>query len=264
MTTEQFREDLPHRSVQWGRALRDLMRMRDDPSGDLIMDYALALEGDDGERSFQDFRTQQGAQELLRDRPDLPATLDDWEELGRLPERSFGRAYLALARRDGIRVEGLVASSLAISDEQERAPDSLRRWYRDRMVAVHDLLHVLTDYDRDRAGELQLVAFSLGVFPMRVLRAGFVLAPFGTPPRMLPGFARDLWCAWRRGRATRISRATRWEDLLPIPLDEARARLGVAPLRDIHPKGAWREEVESGRWLRVPVRDETGASAAGA
>ncbi len=221
------------------------------------MDYALALEGDDGERSFQDFRTQPSAQDLLRDRPDLPATLDDWEELGRLPERSFGGAYLALARRDGIRVEGLVASSLAMSDEQERAPDSLRRWYRDRLIACHDLLHVLTDYDRDRAGELQLVAFTLGVSPMRVHRVGLVLTPFGVPPRMLPGFARDLWRAWRRGRAARIPPDTRWEDLLPIPLEQVRARLGVAPLRDIHPKGVWREEVESGRWLRVPVRDET-------
>ncbi len=256
-TTKRFQEVLPHRPVQWGRALRDLMQMRNEAKGDLIMDYALALEGDDGERGFQDFRTQPGAQDLLRDRPDLPAALDDWEQLGRLPEQSLGRAYLALASRDGIRVEGLVADSLALLDEQERAPDFLRRWYRDRMIACHDLLHVLTGYDRDGAGEVQLVAFSLGVAPMRVLRVGLVLALFGVPWRTLPGFARDLWRAWRRGNATRISPATRWEDLLPLPSDQVRARLGVAPLRDIHPKGVWREEVESGRWLRVPVSDAT-------
>ena len=146
-----------------------------------------------------------------------------------------------------------MADSLALPDEQERAPDSLRRWYRDRMIACHDLLHVLTGYDRDGAGEVQLVAFSLGVAPMRVLRVGLVLALFGVPLRTLPGFARDLWRAWRRGSAARISPATRWEDLLPLPSDQVRARLGVAPLRDMHPKGVWREEAESGRWLRIPV-----------
>jgi ubiquinone biosynthesis protein COQ4 len=252
-TTKSFREVLPHRPVQWGRAVHALMQMRGEYSGDRIMDYALALEGDDGERAFQEFRTQPGARELERDRPDLPATLDDWEQLGRLPEQSLGRAYLALARRDGIRVGELVAGSLVLADEQERAPDSLRRWYRDRMVAYHDLLHVLTGYDRDGAGEVQLVAFSLAVTPMRVLRIGLVLALLGVPPRILPRFARDLWRAWRRGTAARISRAMRWEDLLPAPLDLVRAELGVAPLRDAHPKGVWREE--SGRWLRV--HDET-------
>lgn len=257
-TMKRFQEVLPHRPVQWGRALRALTQMRGDHSGELIMDHAIALEGDDGELAFQEFRTQPGARELERDRPDLPATLDDWEQLGRLPEQSLGRAYLALARRDTIRVGDLVADSLVLADEQERAPDPLRRWFRDRMIACHDLLHVLTGYDRDVAGEVQLLAFSLAVAPMRVLRTGLVLALLGVPPRILPGFAHDLWRAWRRGRAARISRALRWEDLLAVPPDQVRAELGVAPLRDAHPKGVWREEAESGRWLRVPVRDEPG------
>ena len=258
-TTRRFQEVLPHRPVQWGRAVRALAQMRGDFSDDLMMNYALALEGDDGERGFQAFRTEPGAHDLERNRPDLPATLDDWEQLSRLPKQSLGRAYLALARRDGIRVGDLVAGSLTVQDEHERAPDSLRRWYRDRIVARHDLLHVLTDYDRDRAGELQLVAFSLGVgvTPTRVYRVGIVLALLGVPPRILSGFARDLWRAWRRGISARIPQAARWEDLLPLPVEQVRARLGVAPLRDVHPKGVWREEAGSGRWLRVPVRDDS-------
>jgi hypothetical protein len=111
---------LPHRPVQWRRALRALWQMRGGYGGDLIMSYAVALEGDDGERGFQDFRAQPGAPELERDLPDLAATLDDWERLAGLPEPSLGRAYLALARRDGIRVGDLVAGSLAVPDERER------------------------------------------------------------------------------------------------------------------------------------------------
>jgi len=224
--------------------------MRGNYDSELIMDYASALEGDEGERGFQDFRSQPGAAELERDRPCLAAALDDWESLEKLPAPSLGRAYLALARRDGIRVGDLVAGALALPGERERAPDPLRRWYRDRMTAAHDLLHVVTGYGRDRAGELQLIAFSLGVAPMRVLRIAIVLGPFSVPPRKLPGVARDLWRAWRRGVAAQISRATRWEEFLPLPIDEVRTRLGVAPLRSAHPAGVWRETAP-GRWMRA-------------
>src|SRR5207247_2329264 len=46
---------LPHRPVQWRRAARALWQMMGNYDSRLIMDYAVALEGDDGERGFQDF-----------------------------------------------------------------------------------------------------------------------------------------------------------------------------------------------------------------
>ncbi len=245
---------LPHRPVQWRRAARALRQMRGNYDSRLIMDYARALEGDEGERGFQDFRLQPGAPDLERDRPCLAAALDDWEHLEQLPAQSLGRAYLALARRDQIRVGDLVAGALVLPDERERAPDPLRRWYRDRMTAMHDLLHVLTGYDRDRAGELQLIAFTLGIASLRVLRIAIALGPFAVPPRALAGVLRDLWRAWRRGAASRISRATHWEALLPLPLAEVQARLGVAPERAAHPAGIWRERVR-GQWLREKGTD---------
>ena len=242
---------LPHRPVQWRRAARALWQMMGNYDSRLIMDYAVALEGDDGERGFQDFRAQAGAAELERDRPCLAAIMDDWDRLEQLPAESLGRAYLALARRDRIRVGDLVAGAHGLPDERERAPDPLRRWYRDRMTAMHDLLHVLTGYGRDRPGELLLIAFTLAIAPMRVLRIAIVLGPFAIPPRALPGMLRDLWRAWRRGAASQISRATRWETLLPLPIAEVQARLGVAPERAAHPRGIWRERVR-GEWRRVP------------
>jgi hypothetical protein len=120
----------------------------------------------------------------------------------------------------------------------------------------------LTGYGRDRAGELQLVAFTLGIWSLRALRVALVLAPFSVPLRVLPGMARDVWRAWRRGRAARISRATRLEELLPLPIGEVQARLGVASARSAHPGGIWCEGT-LGRWRRVPgpvapVRSGTG------
>jgi ubiquinone biosynthesis protein COQ4 len=246
----QTPDSLPHRPVQWRRAARALWQMRGNYDSRLIMEYATALEGDDGERGFADFHAQPGAADLERERPCLASALDDWERLAELPPNSLGRAYLALARRDQIRVRDLVAASHALPDERERAPDPLRRWYRDRMTAMHDLLHVLTGYDRDRAGELQLMGFTLGRWSLRPLRVSLVLAPFSVPPRVLPGMARDVWRAWRRGRAARITRATPLETLLPLPIAEVQARLGVVPERTAHPAGIWREDAR-GQWLRV-------------
>src|SRR5258705_4855899 len=234
---------LPHRPVQWRRAARALWQMRGNYHSGLIMDYASALEGDEGERGFQDFLAQPGARELERDRPCLAAIMDDWDRLEQLPAESLGRAYLALARRDRIRVGDLVAGAHGLPDERERAPDPLRRWYRDRMTAMHDLLHVVTGYGRDRAGELLLAAFTLGKLSFRPLRITMALGSFVAPPRALPGMLRDLWRAWRRGAASHISRATRWETLLPLPIAEVQARLGVAPERAAHPRGIWRERV---------------------
>ena len=246
----QAPDTLPHRPVQWRRAARALSRMRGNYDSRLIMDYASALEGDEGELGFQDFRAQPDAPELERERPCLAAIMDDWDRLAELSAESLGRAYLALAQRDRIRVGDLVAGALALPDERERAPDPLRRWYRDRMVAMHDLLHVLTGYDRDRAGELLLAAFTLGKFSLRPLRITMALGSFVAPPRALPGLLRDLWRAYRRGAASRISRATRWEALLPLPIAEVQARLGVAPEHAAHPRGIWCESAR-GEWLRV-------------
>ena len=228
--------------------------MRGNYDSRLIMHYASALEGDEGERGFQDFRAQPEAPGLERDRPCLAAIMDDWDRLEQLPAESLGRAYLALARRDQIRVGDLVGGAHALPDERERAPDPLRRWYRDRMTAMHDLLHVLTGYGRDRAGELLLIGFTLGTWSLRPLRVSLVLAPFSVPLRVLPGMARDVWRAWRRGRAARITRATLFEELLPLPLREVRERLAVAPAEVAHPAGVWRES-EPGRWSRVALAE---------
>jgi ubiquinone biosynthesis protein COQ4 len=243
-------DTLPHRPVQWRRALRALRQMRSNYDSHLIMDYASALEGDEGERGFHDFLSQPDAPDLARERPCLAAIMDDWDRLAEFPADSLGRAYLALARRDRIRVGDLVAGAHALPDECERAPDPLRRWYRDRMTAMHDLLHVLTGYGRDRAGELLLAAFTLGKHSLRPLRITMVLGPLAAPPRALPGLLRDLGRARRRGQATAITRATPWEELLPLPIAEVQARLGVAPERSAHPAGIWCEHTR-GQWRRI-------------
>jgi len=252
----QLLAPLPHRPVQWGRALRALRRIGASYSSEAIMDFALALEGDDGERGFQELIACPEGIALAREGACLATLLDAESALAAMPEGSLGRAYLALAQRDRIRVGDLVAGTSAWPDELERAPDPWRRWFRDRATAAHDLLHVLSGYDRDRAGETALLAFAIGCNPKRVLRVSLALALLVAPKRRSPALIRYLYRAWRRGQEARIPRATRWEALLPLPLAEARARLGIRAASEVHPEGVWREDAATGAWS--PAEDAAG------
>jgi ubiquinone biosynthesis protein Coq4 len=48
---------------------------------------------------------------------------------------------------------------------------------------------------------------------------------------------RYLWRAWRRGRRAALLCAARYEELLALPLGEARQRLGIAAPAVAHPEG---------------------------
>ena len=137
--------------------------------------------------------------------------------------------------------------------ESERAPDPVRRWHRDRLAASHDLLHTLTGYGRDIAGEAALLAFSLGFAPIRIFRLSLVLAFVGAPKRRPAALARYLYRAWKRGRSAKISLDIHWEELLAAPFDAARARLAIAPVQTVHPEGVWCGDRGSSEWR--PERD---------
>jgi hypothetical protein len=120
-------------------------------------------------------------------------------------------------------------------------------------VASHDLLHVLTDYERDEPGELLLIAFTHAFAPQRVLPIGFALGLLGAPASRLPAFLRDALRAWCRGRRARIRCSTPWEQLLRLPTAEARVLLGIADTAHAHRGRIWRRISDGGPWARVPI-----------
>jgi len=246
---------LPHRPVQWRRAADAMRRLHQGYDNGAALDYASALEGDDGERYFQAFLAEPGAADLLRERPRLDARLDDFEALAELPDRSLGRVYLALAQRDAIRVADLIEAAQAQPDAHERAPDEVRRWFYARMVASHDLLHVITGYERDSPGELLLLAFTQAIVPKTVFRVSLALGSLGVPLRYKLPFALDTVRAYRRGRAARIPRSLPWDDLLGLQIDEVRARLRVASTAQTHHGRCWREEDGTNAWLHLAAED---------
>jgi ubiquinone biosynthesis protein COQ4 len=225
----------PRRKVEWRRARTALATLVADPDRtEQVFELIDALAGDAGEKLFQRFLRHPHAPDLLTRKPSLLATLSKRSELEAMPEGSLGRTYARFMREGGIDADGLVEASQDVSREREEI-DPERRWFYDRLRDMHDLWHAVTGYGRDVAGEATLLAFTHAQLRNRGILA-IVLASVVRGPKAI-FWPRYLWSAWRRGRRAEMLPAAKWEELLPLPLAEARRRLGVTPPEDAHPGG---------------------------
>ena len=229
----------------WRRAARAIQIMRVDPGRtDQVFELNVALDAGDSERQFQSFLAEPDAADLLQEAPALLERLADFARLETLPPESLGRAYLNLMRSNGFDADGLRQEAAKNAEFAELHPGAARSWWSNRQNCVHDLLHVVSGYGQDPAGETALLAFTNGLYarhcPMRVVRFGMFAsifsAPRGSRLRAI-GFA---WQARRRGASSRIPFCFRWEDALARPLLEVRRELGVTPIDVAHPNGLLR------------------------
>jgi ubiquinone biosynthesis protein COQ4 len=237
------------RHIDWRRALRatNALRAQNDDI-QYAFEVMIALDGGQVEAMYQRFLAEPGAATLLAEKPSLLATLADFEALRRLPERSFGRAYLAMMESSGYGADGLrKASQLAVGLE-EIFPGPDRQWFIERNGCIHDLLHVLTGYGQDWAGETSLLAFDCGLAPLRARVVGLVGTALTAP--WWPGLwvHRFLRRAWLRGRRARIPLSYRWEKALALPLDAVGRELAIEPLSVAHPKGVLAGGQTYGPW----------------
>lgn len=152
-----------------------------------------------------------------------PALAARFHALADCPEGSFGRAVTDHFRARGLTFPG----------EKNGMPE--------RMVH-HDLMHVLAGYDTDAAGESELAAFyaafaggdafTFFVTALAQFHLGLAVSPSvvqATRGAFDP--EREL-AAFLRGRALRVDVMGAWSywELMPLPIAEARARLGLQPI----------------------------------
>jgi len=221
-------------SSRFGRAVRSLRELiRDPESTEKAFDFFFAIGRGDFERQFRRFTCDPEGARLLAARPSLLAALCDRETLGRMPDGSFGRAYLAYLDRNGFQPDGLVAIERTVRGRWEREGalpplDVERSWLRDRTILMHDLFHVLTGRDTDPPGEGALLWFS-----QAQLRGGanlFLTVGATLELVRVRGFEwlREVRKAWSQGRRARWLVTMPFEELLPLPLEAVRGMARVA------------------------------------
>lgn len=228
----------PPKRVQWRRTGQIVRALVADPERTaLVFDLMDSVGGSGHERCFQRFAAHPEGRRLLEERPSLVAAMADRAALAALPEGSFGRAYHDFATRRDLAADGLVEISQGHDAAAGEVVDPHRRFYFDRVTAMHDLWHVLTGYGTDEAGEASLLSFTMAQIPSRGIGV-LVAASFAFFPKdWLLASHRYLLAAYRRGRRAPKLDLVRYEELLPLPLDAVRRRLGVSLPLEAHPRG---------------------------
>ncbi len=221
------------RPVQWRRLREQLAILHEsDPAKVLNAAYSTgdSIGGMSEERLVRRFLASSDGQRLLSERPSLTEALADHEALAALPEGSLGSAYLAFSRRQGLDPRALISSQHEMSRDYAHL-DPVRQWIRDRLTVMHDLWHVVAGYDATNAGETALMCFSL---PQRLNDRAL---PIFIAMSLFTGKikARNVWQAIQRGRRAGFLPTAPFEELLALPLDVARQRLGVSLPRTAHP-----------------------------
>jgi ubiquinone biosynthesis protein COQ4 len=225
---------------QWRRALRALRTLLREPDRtEQPFEVMAALDPDLMERGLARMLSHPEGRRLFVERPMLLDRLSDRAALARLPEGSFGRAYLAHVERHGLDPGKL--AELGRSFPEIRAEDEGARWFSDRSELSHDLHHVLTGYGADGLGETALLWFSYGLTGGRGTALLMVGAALRTRHDTGRGWMLYLWRALRRGQNAGCLAAMPWETLLALPLAEVRRLAGIEAPERVHPEGVRRE-----------------------
>ncbi len=239
----------------WRRAWKAIkVLVADSDRTDQVFELLEALEGPTDERAFREFASHPEGRRLLEEKPSLLRVLSDRDFLRSLSEESFGRAYLRFAEKSGIDAQGLVEAEIAGSHEAaaDRRPDL--RWLTDRGRDSHDLWHVLTGYGTDEAGEVALLAFTYASYPNPGIAVILLTAALIGPKTLTLQWERYLWQAYRRGTQADLDFA-RYEDWLPLPLEEVRRKASIVPPEEAHPGiGIVEGSRESGRGTAFLLR----------
>ncbi|HKP56263.1 MAG TPA: Coq4 family protein [Polyangiales bacterium] len=202
------------------RGMRTLRQLRENPGDtNLALDAAVLLNGGRLPELVTAFEAEAEGRELLRTRPAIDVDHVDLDALAALPEGTLGRSYVEFLRARGLTPEVFVPP--------RQVRDERTRYLAQRLRQTHDLWHVLTGYDTDVFGEVELQAFMFGQLR---LPFSFLVSMFGT---LKEGpFSRErlgrVWAAYRRGRRAQPLAWRMWERHFATPLLQLKAAFGLA------------------------------------
>jgi ubiquinone biosynthesis protein COQ4 len=214
--------------IQWRAVSAELRRLRENPEDiDAGARLFIALGGMDDTRMVERMRSSENGRRLLAERSDLLRALSDRERLRALPDGTLGREYLRFAEREQIFPAGIEEVMTRV---QGAAADADVAYVRTRERSLHDLLHVLTGYGRDPAGEIALLAFTAAQDGNRAIDWLSLLGCWKALVRGRIEILRLRRHGRRRGRQAPWMVEQPWEALLERPIDDVRRQLGLWPV----------------------------------
>ncbi len=197
-----------------------------------VIRFIGAVAGKSPDRTMKRFIATPHGGEILERQRSLLDVLMDREPLYALAEGTLGRTYADWTDREQISAAGLKAESEAASAGApvDEGPFSV---LGARLRDMHDLMHVVTGYGRDLAGEIGLLTFTyaqtrhrgiglivlIGYLRSFFVRSGVAEGESASAGRLTRS---QFLVGLRRGRKAKWIVGADWEALLKMPLDDVR------------------------------------------
>jgi ubiquinone biosynthesis protein COQ4 len=216
----------------WGTALRSVRRLMADANDTAqVFRIMRALNITSNRAGYERLlRTPTGGR-IAYERVELAQRLIDPAYVSQFAPGSVGAAYAEFLKRTGYTADGL--AQVSRSDDLVLDAEHPHAWFGRRTRDVHDIWHILTGYRADDPlGEACLVAFSFAQtrgLGWALIATGAALNALRTPrsksavAAIIEGYRNGRRAAWLLGEE--------YEALLAEPLEDARARLRIAPAR---------------------------------
>jgi ubiquinone biosynthesis protein COQ4 len=206
---------------------------------DRLYEFLVTISAPAMARSYYRMRAHPNGRKIFQDKPDILAVLEDDGYLASLPAGCVGHAYRSFLTTN--RLDAGVYSEATIRPIAEKNNWSEDYYYAAmRGTALHDVLHTITGYGPDAAGEALALGFYCGqTEPAGPIRLAGLNLTLITPGASLRHKLRCYQQATERGRRADNIFTAPWEELLDKPLDEVRDLLGITPKAAAHPNGTW-------------------------
>jgi len=177
----------------------------------------LSFDGDTYARLAEAMRRTPEGRALLDARRTIPGDRVDLDRLARLPEGTLGHRFARHFAENSIEP---FTFEFPLRDDA----DFLNKRYRE----THDIHHLVTGYEIDALGEIELQAFYFGNLGFRHAALIMVVSlPYGFKSGGLRGIGRyvqRMRAAYRRGKSSRPILSVPFDELWSCPVDQIEAR----------------------------------------
>ncbi len=194
-----------------------------------VFEVISSLTGSSGRTLFKRFVATDYGRRVVAEPIELENILADFPRLRAMPAGSLGRVYVDFMDEAGFTPQGLLAAADEANVGMKEYPEiaQFRRAFTHLEVS-HDLWHVLTGYGRDPLGEVCNLVFTR----RQTRNPGLRLIIFmGLAAMKLERWSVPVMKAARQaakmGEGADFVLGHDVEALLPLPLDEVRARLNI-------------------------------------